>query len=510
MTMAKVAIGCQGGGSHTAFRSALRRFWDENATLHRGEELWNWLCVAAASAPVELRISPYDRSARWATRLLEWWAPRASWVNLRKLLEHHVRFDDVARVGALERLHELAEDWLLADDAAALKLRSAPVELPDLKRESVREVLSGVAAIQRLTRFRDELLTEEELAALRRIAGGSGELTRAEVTELLATTGRIRLRVPTMLVGAADVRSGDFKAFSSRGREIDAHAILASAAIPWLFQAVKDRYWDGLFSQNPPIRPFVAEPESREEKPDELWIVQINPQACASVPDSAYEIVERRNQLSGNLSLNQEISAIKATNRWISEGLIDDPRHKPVTLHWIRMNVETLKREGWPMGPASKLDRRARFLEALRTHGEVQARLFLPVRRFVESVWKKGVDDSGLCASSADALVEQIRSRFDELQDVHVTVDGMDLTPARRPDASVRGHADLEWSAHGLHKDTQRLVVLHGSARLDVVDGRIAGGTLLDVHLDRIRGAPGSAERRSSPPATPPPPRVVR
>ncbi len=36
-------------------------------------------------------------------------------------------------------------------------------------------------------------------------------------------------------------------------------------------------YWDGLYSQNPPVRDLLDASE-KEEKPDEIWIVRINPQ----------------------------------------------------------------------------------------------------------------------------------------------------------------------------------------------------------------------------------------
>jgi NTE family protein len=62
---------------------------------------------------------------------------------------------------------------------------------------------------------------------------------------------------PMLLVGAVDVRSGEFKAFNSRRDRISAETILASTALPTLFRAVPTDggvYWDGLFSQNPPVR----------------------------------------------------------------------------------------------------------------------------------------------------------------------------------------------------------------------------------------------------------------
>ena len=46
---------------------------------------------------------------------------------------------------------------------------------------------------------------------------------------------------PKLLLGAVDVMSGEFKAFDSRHGEITPEAVLASAAIPTLFPAAKPR-----------------------------------------------------------------------------------------------------------------------------------------------------------------------------------------------------------------------------------------------------------------------------
>lgn len=85
----------------------------------------------------------------------------------------------------------------------------------------------------------------------------------------------VRESSPMLLIGAANVLSGEFKAFSSRRDRINADVILASAAIPTLFKAVRTDggvYWDGLFSQNPPVR------ELPDAKPTEIWVIQINPE----------------------------------------------------------------------------------------------------------------------------------------------------------------------------------------------------------------------------------------
>jgi predicted acylesterase/phospholipase RssA len=90
-------------------------------------------------------------------------------------------------------------------------------------------------------------------------------------------------KYPVLLIGAVDVLSGRFRTFNRRRDRITAATVLASAAIPNLFRAVRledGTYWDGLFSQNPPVR------ELFEAEPDELWVIQINPQQrCPRGPD---------------------------------------------------------------------------------------------------------------------------------------------------------------------------------------------------------------------------------
>src|SRR5687767_13002864 len=110
-----------------------------------------------------------------------------------------------------------------------------------------------------------------------------------------------------LLIGAIDVLSGEFRAFSSRRDRITADTVLASAAIPTLFPAVQadgGTYWDGLYSQNPPVLELI------DTNPDEIWVIQINPTERATEPRTLVEIADRRNELAGNLSLHQELHFI--------------------------------------------------------------------------------------------------------------------------------------------------------------------------------------------------------
>ena len=173
---------------------------------------------------------------------------------------------------------------------------------------------------------------------------------------------------PILRIGAVEVLSGHFEMFS--GEEICAECLLASAAIPELFQAVvvpgRCVYWDGLFSQNPPIHHLI------DHQIDELWLVQINPSTCARVPTETHEILNRRNALAGNLSMEQELLFIEMLNRGIARGRITDPDLRPMRVSRISMDRELNYR--------SKLDRRPEHLDELREFGRTKWRWFFKER----------------------------------------------------------------------------------------------------------------------------------
>ncbi len=172
---------------------------------------------------------------------------------------------------------------------------------------------------------------------------------------------------PELLVGAVEVRSGRFCVF--KNDEISADVILASAAIPTFLRAVqidKNMYWDGLFSQNPPVRDFV---DGVDVKPDEIWVIQINPENRETLPESVKDIQDRRNELAGNLSLNQEIYFIKKVNEWIDKGYFKGSKYKPIVVRCIKMLRD--------LDASSKLDRSPAFIEDMMAYGEKQAERFL-------------------------------------------------------------------------------------------------------------------------------------
>lgn len=170
---------------------------------------------------------------------------------------------------------------------------------------------------------------------------------------------------PHLYVGAVDVESGSFEVFTDG--EHGATALLASAAIPTVFRAVEldgASHWDGLFSQNPPIRHFTSEVPA-DQKPDEIWIVRINPGASGETPRSMGEIADRRNELAGNLSLEQEKHMIESINDLIAEEVITHERYKKITLREVELDVD--------LDVHSKSDRDHGFLQSLMDRGEAVA-----------------------------------------------------------------------------------------------------------------------------------------
>jgi NTE family protein len=174
---------------------------------------------------------------------------------------------------------------------------------------------------------------------------------------------------PALQIGAVEVRTGCFEIFP--GEDLQVECLLASAAIPELFPAVTvpgwGVYWDGLFSQNPPIH------ELTRHHINELWVIQINPTACARVPTETHEIEDRRNELAGNISLEQELRLIEMINRLLATGKVRDPKYHPIHVGRIELDRD--------FDYASKLDRRPAFLEELIDYGNAKARGFLRERQ---------------------------------------------------------------------------------------------------------------------------------
>ena len=182
---------------------------------------------------------------------------------------------------------------------------------------------------------------------------------------------------PSLHIGAADILSGEFTVFGGAGRAavVTLEQVLASTAVPEIFPAVRvdgRAYWDGLLSQNPPIRDFLRR-RDKARIPDEIWIIRINPLARRGVPVQLNDIRDRRNEMAGNLALEEERYFIERVNRWVAQGMLPDKKHVEVR----EIDLERVGSGSDGLDYASKLDRDPGFIEALLTRGMAAAAAFL-------------------------------------------------------------------------------------------------------------------------------------
>ncbi len=142
---------------------------------------------------------------------------------------------------------------------------------------------------------------------------------------------------PGLFVCATCVRSGKIRVFT--GDEISTDAILASACLPNLFQAVEifdpksgrtEAYWDGGYTGNPALYPLF-----NAGLPDDVVIVNINPLERDEVPKTPQQIQNRINEISFNSSLFRELRAINFVQRLLAEGKLKAGEMSRVLVHMI-------------------------------------------------------------------------------------------------------------------------------------------------------------------------------
>jgi NTE family protein len=172
---------------------------------------------------------------------------------------------------------------------------------------------------------------------------------------------RLRDRAPVKLfLSATNVRTGKVKVFTNR--EVTAEAVMASACLPFMFQAVEidsEAYWDGGYMGNPAIYPLIYHCDSAD-----VLVVHINPLCRPDVPRSATEIMNRINEISFNSSLMREMRAIAFVTKLIDTGAVCDKSLKRMNIHAIAADEVMQK-----LSVMSKLNADWEFLTHLRDDG---------------------------------------------------------------------------------------------------------------------------------------------
>lgn len=342
----KLAIACQGGGSHTAFTAGVLKKLLERQVQHHysliGLSGTSGGALCATLSWVGLLEEAKGKKGPVYERLVNFWQANTA-------------------ISAWEKgLNNFTIQLLKLQDSAIIpSFASNPYS-----QEGVLKSLMSMTPRKEYLDFQQLLLNHIPFLEI-------PKMVKPDSTRLL--------------LGAVNILTGEFKAFDSKLGEINVEAVRASAAIPNVFTAVQigdGLYWDGLFSENPPISGFLEkatddELVDPEDRPEELWVVLVNPKERDTEPTTAQDILDRRNELSGNLSLFQEVRFIETINKWIDQGMftkefIQQKKLKPIKVRFIGMSREV----GDNLDYVSKLDRDPAFINMLMEDGEKQAQLF--------------------------------------------------------------------------------------------------------------------------------------
>jgi len=214
---------------------------------------------------------------------------------------------------------------------------------------------------------------------------------------------------PALYICATNVRTSQPHFF--RRDEIAVEHLLASACLPVVGQAVSIKhgadtefYWDGGYVADPALSPLM---KYHKQETRDLVIVGVNPIALekeAMPPHTAWEIIDRMNEITFNASLIAEIRRIHDINTLLRE-LRSHPEARnacrmlrgkeEILLHYIPPHAEMAS-----YGVASKSNTALAFLKRLRALGHETA-----------AEWESGRTAGGgapLLGVSSDTNLEEL------------------------------------------------------------------------------------------------------
>lgn len=317
----RIDLALQGGGSHGAFTwGVLDRLLEEGGLEIVGIAGTSAGAVNAVVLASGLLAGGREEARRTLDRFWEAVAAAGMWSPLKPS-----PLDRLLSEGDMDT----SPAWLWAD---ALSRLLSPYQLNPLGYHPLRAILEE----------------QVDFAALR-------------------AQDRIRL-----FLAATDVGRCALEVFDNPRLSVD--AVLASACLPFLFQAVEidgRAYWDGGYMGNPPLEPLIDGTDC-----DDFVIVQINPIRIEAVPTRAAEILDRMNEVAFNSSLVRELRTIARINDFLAEGRLPPERYRRLRLHMIGPEPAMAR-----LGYSSKLNTERDFLLRLKALGRARADAFLGAHR---------------------------------------------------------------------------------------------------------------------------------
>jgi NTE family protein len=169
-----------------------------------------------------------------------------------------------------------------------------------------------------------------------------------------------------LFICATNVKTNRAKIFTNNDITVD--AVLASACLPFLFQAVEingEYFWDGGYMGNPPISPLITNTDIHD-----VVLIKINSININSVPTTARDIADRVNEISFNSSLINEMKLIHYRNELIRNGVLksDNKTNREIYVHTIS-GYDALSQ----LSQSSKMNTSWEFLSSLKEKGRMIA-----------------------------------------------------------------------------------------------------------------------------------------
>ena len=356
----RIAIACQGGGSQTAFTAgALRGLFEEGIL-----EEFDLVSISGTSggsicAALTWYALMHGDKKPWE-RMYEFWRENSASSDGEKLFNRMV-----------------VQSMRLANAGRIPSLSLSPTN--PIARLMFESATMGLRPL--FTDFQGLLEKHIDFAKLKKWGARPGDVA--------------------LMIGAVNVLTGRLAKFCSALEPIRVEHILASCAVPSIFPAVEfdgGAYWDGLFSDNPPISELL-QPRfvGLQHVPQEIWVIKINATGLDHVPQAADQIVDRRNELVGNVSLFQQLDAIRVMNELYLQGAFtsefvkgmrieapicipksfEDDEPRDYHIPFIEMSAKLSR----SLDYESKIDRSVEHIERLMKDGEQQAVAFLSQRR---------------------------------------------------------------------------------------------------------------------------------
>jgi NTE family protein len=187
------------------------------------------------------------------------------------------------------------------------------------------------------------------------------------VTELI-DFDRVRKSKLNVFISATNVETGRAQVWDKK--HLTADHVMASACLPFLFQAVEIDgvpYWDGGFTGNPALWPLFETCVS-----DDVVLVQINPVRRAGAPKTARDIINRVNEITFNASLLRDLRAVDFVTRLIDDGRLDGTGYRRMLMHAIADEASLAE-----LGASSKFNVEPDFIDMLFTRGRDAAEAWL-------------------------------------------------------------------------------------------------------------------------------------